>query len=177
MPGVGLGQRGAGPDAGVALVLGGGNIFSMAPLDTLQQLFAANRAVVLKLNPVTEPLHPLLERIFAPFIGIGAVAIVTGDGRFGGALADHPGVAAVHMTGSEATHDAIVWGTGEEAAANRRAGTPRLHKPITSELGGRVPGHRGTRRMVRRQTWSFRPSTSRPSGCTTADTTASPARS
>ena len=137
--GAGLAQRDPAHTAGVALVLGAGNIFSMAPLDTLQQLFAANRAVVLKLNPVTEPLHPLLERIFAPFIGIGAVAIVTGDGRFGGALADHPGIAAVHMTGSEATHDAIVWGTGEEAAANRRAGTPRLHKPITSELGGVSP--------------------------------------
>ncbi|HEY5854314.1 MAG TPA: aldehyde dehydrogenase family protein [Aldersonia sp.] len=137
--GAGLGQRNPAQTYGVALVLGAGNIFSMAPLDTLQQLFAANRAVVLKLNPVTEPLHGLLERIFEPFIEIGAVAIVTGDGRFGGALADHPGVAAVHMTGSEATHDAIVWGTGDEAAAAKRAGTPRLHKPITSELGGVSP--------------------------------------
>jgi acyl-CoA reductase-like NAD-dependent aldehyde dehydrogenase len=136
---VGLAQRRPEQTAGVALVLGAGNIFSLAPLDTLQQHFAANRAVVLKLNPITEPLHAVLERIFSPFIEIGALAIVAGDGKFGDTLAQHPGIAAVHMTGSEATHNAIVWGVGDDAAANRRAGTPRLHKPITSELGGVSP--------------------------------------
>jgi acyl-CoA reductase-like NAD-dependent aldehyde dehydrogenase len=137
--GAGLGQRVPGQTHGVALVLGAGNVFSMAPLDTLQQLYAANRVVVLKLNPITEPLRSVLERVFAPFIELGAVEIVTGDGLFGDTLAHHPGISAVHMTGSEATHDAIVWGVGENAEAAKRAGTPRLHKPITSELGGVSP--------------------------------------
>ena len=136
---VGLGQRTPHQTQGVALVLGAGNIFSLAPLDTLQQLYAANRAVVLKLNPVTDPLHSVFERIFAPFIELGALQIVTGDGWFGDTLAHHPGISAVHMTGSEATHNAIVWGTGDDAEAARRAGTPRLRKPITSELGGVSP--------------------------------------
>ena len=95
--------------------------------------------VVLKPNPITEPLRPVFEPIFAPFIELGAVEIVTGDAQFGDTLAHHPGVGAVHMTGSEATHDAIVWGAGDDAEAARRAGTPRLHKPITSELGGVSP--------------------------------------
>ena len=117
---VGLGQRAPEQTQGVALVLGGGNIFSLAPLDTLQQLFAANRVVVLKPNPITEPLRPVYELIFAPFIELGAVEIVTGDAQFGDTLAHHPGVGAVHMTGSEATHNAIVWGVGDDAEAARR---------------------------------------------------------
>jgi acyl-CoA reductase-like NAD-dependent aldehyde dehydrogenase len=137
--GAGLGQRTPEQTQGVALVLGAGNIFSLAPLDTLQQLYAANRAVVLKLNPVTEPLHSVLERMFAPFVELGVLEIVTGDGRFGDTLAHHPGVSAVHMTGSEATHDAIVWGVGTDAATAKLEGAPRLRKPITSELGGVSP--------------------------------------
>lgn len=124
---------------GAALVLGAGNIFSIAPLDVLYQLYAENRVVVLKLNPITDPLEPLLAAIFAPFIEIGAVEITTGGVEIGSALARHPGIAAVHMTGSEATHDAIVWGTGDEERANKAAGTPLLEKPITSELGGVSP--------------------------------------
>ena len=43
------------------------------------------------------------------------------------------------MTGSQRTHDAIVWGVGKEAVQRRAAGTPRLDKPISSELGGVSP--------------------------------------
>jgi len=78
-------------------------------------------------------------KVFAPFIELGVVEILTGGVEIGSALAYHPGVAAVHMTGSEATHDAIVWGPGEQGVANKTAGTPLLAKPITSELGGVAP--------------------------------------
>ena len=57
----------------------------------------------------------------------------------GGYLAQHPGISHVHITGSAATHDLIVWGRGEEAAERRAAGTPLLSTPITSELGGVSP--------------------------------------
>ena len=123
----GLGQRAPEDTRGVALVLGAGNITSIAPLDVLYQLYAENRVALLKLNPVLESLHPVLERIFAPFVQRGLVRIVTGGAAEGAYLAQHPGVAAVHITGSAATHDAIVFGT------------PRLEKPITSELGGTSP--------------------------------------
>ena len=50
------------------------------------------------------------------------------------------------MTGSAQTHDAIVYGTGEEGAARKRRDEPINHKRMTSELGGVspvivVPGH------------------------------------
>ena len=135
----GLGQRSPERTNGVALVLGAGNIFSIAPLDVLYQLYAENRVVVLKLNPTTDPLLGVLRAIFQPMIDRNLVRIVTGAGDVGSDLANHPGVGAVHMTGSEATHDAIVWGVGPGAAAAKAAGTPKLNKPMTSELGGVSP--------------------------------------
>ncbi|MEO3824799.1 aldehyde dehydrogenase family protein [Actinomadura sp. B10D3] len=137
--GAGLGQRTPHETNGVALVLGAGNIFSIAPLDVLHQLYAGNRTVALKLNPITDPLLDVFRAAFKPLIDRGLVEIVSGGAEVGSALANHPGITAVHMTGSEATHDAIVWGVGEEAAGAKAAGTPKLDKPMTSELGGVCP--------------------------------------
>lgn len=135
----GLGQRTPGDTGGIGAVLGAGNIFSIAPLDVLYQLFADNRVVALKLNPITDPLLPVLERIFAPAIERGLVRILTGGADVGAALVNHPAVTAVHMTGSAATHDAIVWGTGRAGAQRKASGKPLLDKPISSELGGVSP--------------------------------------
>ena len=135
----GLGLREPEAVRGTCVVLGAGNIFSIAPLDALYVLYADNRSVALKLNPVTDRLLPVFEAIFAPFIELGVVQVFTSDLELGSALIAHDGFDAVHMTGSEATHDAIVWGAGAEGAANKAAGTPQLRKPITSELGGVAP--------------------------------------
>jgi hypothetical protein len=135
----GLGARTPDRTRGTALVLGAGNIFSIAPLDALYQLYADNRPVALKLNPITDPLKPVFDRIFAPFIDLGVIEILTGGVEIGSALAYHPHISAVHMTGSEQTHDAIVWGSGVQGRDAKAAGTPKLAKPITSELGGVAP--------------------------------------
>ncbi len=45
----------------------------------------------------------------------------------------------VHITGSERTHDTIVFGPGEAGQEAKAAGRPRLVKPIRSELGGASP--------------------------------------
>jgi aldehyde dehydrogenase (NAD(P)+) len=128
------------PDAGgVALVLGAGNISTIAPLDALYKLYADGRVVMLKLNPVNDYLLEVLERAYAPFIAAGFLRIVRGGAGVGAYLADHPDVDEVHVTGSQATHDAIVFGTGPEAERRRAAGASRLGKPITSELGGVAP--------------------------------------
>lgn len=124
---------------GIGAVLGAGNITSIAPLDTVYELIAHNRVVALKLNPITDPLLPVFEKIFAPLIDLGVVRILTGGADIGGRLIAHEKVAHVHMTGSAATHDAIVWGTGPDAEARKSAGTPLLDKPISSELGGVSP--------------------------------------
>ncbi len=128
------------PDGGgVALVLGAGNISSIAPLDALYKLYADGRVVMLKLNPVNDYLLGVLERAYAPFIDAGYLRIVRGHGDVGAYLTGHPAVDEVHVTGSQATHDAIVFGTGPDAARRKAAATPRLDKPITSELGGVAP--------------------------------------
>ncbi|WP_194825348.1 aldehyde dehydrogenase family protein [Nocardia sp. XZ_19_231] len=130
----GLAQRDPAKTNGVGAVLGAGNIMSIAPLDTLYELYANNRVVALKLNPITDPLLPVFQAIFAPFIELGVVRILTGGAPEGGYLVNHPLVAHVHMTGGAPTHDAIVWGPGAA-----KTGEPILDKPITSELGGVAP--------------------------------------
>ncbi|MEU8526019.1 MULTISPECIES: aldehyde dehydrogenase family protein [Streptomyces] len=135
----GLGQRRPTLTGGVGVVLGAGNITSIPVLDVLYELYAHNRVVALKLNPVTDGLFEVFSRVLAPLIDIGAVRILTGGADVGRYLVHHPKVGHVHMTGSAATHDAIVFGTGEEGAARKKAGTPLLDKPVTSELGGVSP--------------------------------------
>jgi aldehyde dehydrogenase (NAD(P)+) len=45
----------------------------------------------------------------------------------------------IHITGSDKTHDAIVFGTGPDAAERKKRNDPLLTKPITSELGNVSP--------------------------------------
>lgn len=135
----GLAQLDPSRTAGIGVVLGAGNIMSIAPLDVLYELIAHNRVVVLKLNPITDPLLPVFGKVLAPLIEVGAVRIVTGGAEVGGTLVQHDLVNHVHMTGSARTHDAIVWGVGDEAVERKRASDPKLTKPVTSELGGVSP--------------------------------------
>lgn len=135
----GLGALSPQQSGGTCAILGAGNIFSIAPLDALYALFADNRSAAVKLNPITDPLLPVLQAVFAPFVEIGAVQFFSSDLELGSMVIEHEGIDAVHMTGSATTHDAIVWGTGEQAVAHRAAGTPALTKPVTSELGGVAP--------------------------------------
>ena len=134
------GRRARAPGAGrVALVLGAGNISSIAPLDVLYKLYADGDAVVVKLNPVNAALQPVLERAFAAYLQRGFVRFAAGGADVGGYLAHHPTVGAVHMTGSVAVHDAIVFGRGEQGARRKAENRPLLDKPMTSELGGVSP--------------------------------------
>lgn len=135
----GLAAAETGRSAGVGLVLGAGNISSIGPLDVAYELVAHGRTSVLKLNPTFQNLKPSYERALAPLIERGLVRVVTGGAEAGGYLAEHPDIAHVHITGSARTHDAIVWGAGAEFERNREAGTPRLDKEVTSELGGVSP--------------------------------------
>jgi aldehyde dehydrogenase (NAD(P)+) len=135
----GLGQLSPESTGGIGLVLGAGNITSIAPLDVLYEIYAHNRVAALKLNPITDPLLPVLTKIFAPLIDRGLVRIFTGGAEVGTYLVNHGLVAHVHMTGSSTTHDAIVFGTGPDGQRRRSQNTPLLTKPISSELGGVSP--------------------------------------
>lgn len=129
------------PDQGrLALILGAGNVSSIACMDALYQLFVKGEVVVLKMNPVNEYLGPLLEQALAPLITDGFLAIVYGDAALGQYLCHHPAVDTIHMTGSHHTHDAIIWGPPSEEQQRRKdSQEPLLQKPITSELGGITP--------------------------------------
>ena len=123
----------------VSLVLGAGNIASIAPLDCFQKLFTEHSVVILKMNPVNEYLINVLEPTLAPLIDIGALQIVSGGIEVGEYLCNHPSIDSIHITGAEASHDAIVWGSGEDGAVNKRVGIRKNSKEITSELGAVCP--------------------------------------
>ena len=128
------------PDGGgVCLVLGGGNVSSIGPLDVLQKVFVENRVVVLKTHPVNAYLDEILDVAFAPLIRAGVLRIVHGDAVVGGYLCRHPGVDEIHITGSDRTYEAIVYGAGPEGHERKLRDEPILQKPFTAELGNVTP--------------------------------------
>ncbi len=132
--------RGAAPTPGVSLVLGAGNASAIAACDVLQKMFSEGRTVALKVNPVNEWAGPHFERALAPLIERGFLRVLYGGAAEGSYLANHPNVHDVHITGSNHTHDAIVWGPpGADRRQRMAAGAPLLRKPITSELGNVSP--------------------------------------
>lgn len=121
-------------------VLGAGNVNSIPPTDCLYKLFVEGTACVLKMNPVNAYLGPLLEQAFAPLVRRNVFAVVYGGAEEGSALVNHPDVDEIHITGSDKTHDALMWGPpGPEADARRARNEPLLKKAISSELGNISP--------------------------------------
>jgi aldehyde dehydrogenase (NAD(P)+) len=128
------------PAGGVSLVLGAGNVASIPPMDVLYKMFVDGSVCLLKMNPVNEYVGPFLERAFKPLIDAGYLAVVYGGGDVGAYLCQHPLVSDVHITGSDKTHDLIVWGPpGPEREERKRRCDPLLKKKITSELGNVSP--------------------------------------
>lgn len=112
--------------ARLMLVLGAGNVTSIAPLDMLYKLVAGNAACIVKMHPLLAYLQALFEAIFEPLIAGGFVQFLAGGAEIGSYLANHPLVDEVHVTGSQATYEAL----RREVPAG---------KPITSELGNVSP--------------------------------------
>jgi aldehyde dehydrogenase (NAD(P)+) len=135
----GLGELTPSKTNGVGVVLGAGNITSIPPLDVIYEIFANNRLVLLKLNPVMKDMEDVFTQALRPLIDRGFLRIVQGGGEAGSYVVHHKDISHVHITGSAATHDVIVWGPGAEGADRRARNTPLLQKEITSELGGVAP--------------------------------------
>jgi aldehyde dehydrogenase (NAD(P)+) len=127
------------PEGAVALVLGAGNIASIPPRDVLHKLYAEGRVCLLKMNPVNDYLGPIFEEIFREFVDAGYLRFAYGGAEVGAYLTRHDAVDEIHVTGSAATHDAIVFGTGEEGRRRKERDEPEIDKRVTSELGGVTP--------------------------------------
>ena len=125
--------------AGTALVLAAGNVASLGPRDVLSKLFVEGKVVVMKANPVNDYLVPHWTRALAPLIDAGILRIVDGGAAVGQYLTAHPRIDEVHITGSDKTYDAVVFGTGDEGARRKAADEPQLDKPVTAELGNVSP--------------------------------------
>ena len=127
------------PPGKVALILGAGNISSIAPLDLLHELYTESAVSLVKMNPVNAYLEPVFAEAFASLVERGFVRFASGGIEVGAYLAEHPLVEEIHITGSERTHDAIRFGAGPEGAERKRRGEPRNRRRITAELGGVGP--------------------------------------
>ena len=128
------------PEGKLVLVLGAGNVSSIPVMDVLSKMFVEGAVCVLKMNPVNEWVAPFLERGLEPLVGRGFLRIVRGGADVGEYLCQQRDVDEIHITGSDKTHDRIVWGApGAEQERRKRAGEPVLCKPITSELGNVSP--------------------------------------
>jgi len=129
------------PDPGVALVLGAGNVSSIPTTDVLTQVFNEGRVCLLKMNPVNEWFGPLLVRALQPLVNAGFLRVVYGGADVGQYLAAHPGIDWIHVTGSAATHDQLLWGPPGPDHDRRRSGElpPLIGVPISAELGNITP--------------------------------------
>jgi acyl-CoA reductase-like NAD-dependent aldehyde dehydrogenase len=108
----------------VCLVLGAGNVTSIALLDVLYKLVAENSVCFLKVHALLSPLTPVLQDVLAPLVDSGYLSVASGGAAEGAYLCEHPLVDAIHITGSAATYRSIAQSTA---------------KPITSELGNVSP--------------------------------------
>jgi aldehyde dehydrogenase (NAD(P)+) len=127
-------------DGKLCVVLGAGNVNSIPPTDVLYKMFVEGTVCILKMNPVNAYVGPFVERAFKPAMDRGFFAVVYGGAEEGGYLVNHPQVDEVHITGSDKTHDAMVWGPpGPEREARKRRKEPLLKKEISSELGNVSP--------------------------------------
>ena len=93
----------------------------------------------MKANPVNEYLVPHWDRALAALVRAGVLRIVTGGAEVGRYLTAHERIDHVHITGSDKTYDAIVFGTGAEGAARKADDRPKVDKPVTAELGNVSP--------------------------------------
>jgi len=125
---------------GVSLILGAGNVASIPPTDALHKMLVEGKVCFVKLNPVNEYLGPFFEQAFAPLVERGYLRFCYGGAEVGSYLSYHPSIEDIHITGSDRTHDLIVWGPpGPERDRRMAADDPVLKKNITSELGCVTP--------------------------------------
>jgi hypothetical protein len=132
--------RGRAHDGRTVLVLGAGNLAAIPAMDVITKLFNEGKVCLLKMNPVNAYLGPFIEEAFADAIRHGFLAVVYGGADEGEYLVQHAAIDEIHLTGSDATYDRIVWGApGPERESRKARNAPLVTKPVTAELGNVTP--------------------------------------
>lgn len=124
-------------DGQIALVLAAGNLSILPLLDSLDRLFVKKQVVLLKTNPVSDYMDPILADALRPLIEAGFLRMVRGGAAEGRYLTRHEAVDSIHMTGSDKTFRRIVF--GEDGANTDGRPEDPLTKEITAELGNVTP--------------------------------------
>jgi len=124
----------------VTLILGAGNIEAILSFDIITKMFNEGKVCLVKMNPVNAYLGPYLEQAYREPIERGFLAFLYGGVEEGAYLAQHSAVEEVHLTGSDKTYEALVWGPPGLERERRKARDERvLDKPVTAELGNVSP--------------------------------------
>ena len=101
-------------------------------MDILGKLFVENEAVVFKPHPAISLIDPFLALGLRVLVDRGVLRVVPGGADVGARLCTHPTVDSVHVAGSQATYDAIVFGPGADGAARksrRERNPPSRYRP------------------------------------------------
>ena len=124
----------------VVMVLGAGNVAAIPAMDVITKMFNEGKVCILKMHPVNAYIGPFIEEAFKEAIDRDFLAVVYGGIDVGEFLTRHAGVDEIHITGSDKTYNAIVWGpAGPEQAERIGKGNPVCNKAITAELGNVSP--------------------------------------
>jgi acyl-CoA reductase-like NAD-dependent aldehyde dehydrogenase len=124
----------------LSLVLGAGNVASIPPTDAIYKMFVEGKVCIIKMNPVNAHVGPFIEKGFKDAVDKGLLAVCYGGADVGAYLVEHPLIDEIHITGSDKTHDLMVWGPpGPDREARKAKKQPLLKKEITSELGNVSP--------------------------------------
>ncbi len=131
--------RASQPMGRTALILGAGNVSGIPVNDSLSKLFIEKHVVLLKMNPVNEYLGPLVKKGSQRMIDQGFLQVVYGGATEGAYLCHHPNVDEIHMTGSDQSYEAIVFGRGIEGQRRKKQHQLVITKRFTAELGNVGP--------------------------------------
>ena len=124
----------------VVCVLGAGNIAAIPAMDVLTKMFNEGKVCLLKMNPVNAYLGQYLEKAFRAAIDEGFLKIIYGGVEEAKYSTNHTLVDEIHITGSDKTYDAIVWGQDpQEQSRNKLADNRANTRPVTAELGNVSP--------------------------------------
>ena len=129
------------------LCLGAGNQATVVGCDIAHLVFSEGVSLICKLNPVNDYLQPHMIKAFQPLVDLGILQICCGGVQTAQALIHHNGIDGIHMTGSDKTYDAIMWGPREKTnesmrdviARNKKSGKKNISKPFMAELGAATP--------------------------------------